>query len=158
MTMSVRNQPQIYDVKRHSNERHPLFYFVSFIGIYSPLTDIVIVHIVYTNESNPQTMPSYLRIISIHEYINTHILHSQLHTSIFRHERACKLLFCSFEAGIHVWNKVLSLPNPHVHLLRRNPSCRRSSYHGYTVGGGRVCAHTVTCVGAYNWTYLVLHL
>ena len=30
-----------------------LFCFISFIGIYYPLTDIVIVHIVYINESNP---------------------------------------------------------------------------------------------------------
>ena len=42
----------MYEVKRHSNERHPLFYFISFIGIYYPLTDIVIVHIVYINETN----------------------------------------------------------------------------------------------------------
>ena len=35
--MSVRNQPKSYEVKRHSNEHHPLFYFISFIGIYSPL-------------------------------------------------------------------------------------------------------------------------
>ena len=34
---------------------HPLFCFISFIGIYYPLTDIVIVHIVYINESNPYT-------------------------------------------------------------------------------------------------------
>jgi hypothetical protein len=31
---------------------HPLFCFISFIGIYYPLTDIVIVHIVYINETN----------------------------------------------------------------------------------------------------------
>jgi len=31
----------MYEVKRHYNERHPLFYFISFIGIYSPLTDIL---------------------------------------------------------------------------------------------------------------------
>jgi len=35
--------------------RHPLFCFISFIGIGSPLTDIVIVHIFYINESNPYT-------------------------------------------------------------------------------------------------------
>ena len=29
-----------------------LFCFISFIGIYYPLTDIVIVHIVYINETN----------------------------------------------------------------------------------------------------------
>ena len=52
ITMSVRNQPKIYEVKRHSNERHTLFCFISFIGIYYPLTDIVIVHIVYINETN----------------------------------------------------------------------------------------------------------
>ena len=44
-----------YEVKMHSNERHPLFYLISFIGIYSPLTDIVIIHIVYINETNPYT-------------------------------------------------------------------------------------------------------
>jgi len=32
--------------------RYPLFCFISFIGICSPLTDIVIVHIVYINETN----------------------------------------------------------------------------------------------------------
>ena len=45
---------RFYEVKRHSDERHPLFYFISFIGIYSPLTDIVIIHIVYINETNPE--------------------------------------------------------------------------------------------------------
>jgi hypothetical protein len=35
--------------------RHPLFCFISFIGIYYPLTDIVIVHIVY----NPSVHPSH---------------------------------------------------------------------------------------------------
>jgi len=29
----------ISEVKRHSNERHPLFYLMSFISLYSPLTD-----------------------------------------------------------------------------------------------------------------------
>jgi hypothetical protein len=32
--------------------RHPLFCFISFIGIGSPLTDIVVGHIVYINETN----------------------------------------------------------------------------------------------------------
>ena len=32
-----------------------IFCFISFIGIGSPLTDIVIVHIFYINESNPYT-------------------------------------------------------------------------------------------------------
>jgi hypothetical protein len=36
-------------VKRHSNERHPLFYFISFTTLCFPRTDIVIVHIVYMN-------------------------------------------------------------------------------------------------------------
>jgi hypothetical protein len=40
--------------KRHSNERHPVFYFMSFINPYSPLTDIVIVHIFYINETTPR--------------------------------------------------------------------------------------------------------
>jgi Na+/H+ antiporter NhaB len=35
------------------NERHPVFYFISFTTLCSSLTDIVIVHIVYINESNP---------------------------------------------------------------------------------------------------------
>jgi hypothetical protein len=43
----------MYEVKWHSNEHHPLFYFMSFTTLCSPLTDIVIVHIVYINESNP---------------------------------------------------------------------------------------------------------
>jgi hypothetical protein len=55
--------------------------------------------------------------------------------------------------------QVLSLPNPHVHLLRRNPSSRRISCHGYTGGGGRVYAHT----RSHAWAHmigrtLVLHL
>ena len=54
--MSVRNQLQIDEVKRQSNERHPLFYFISFTTLCSPLTDIVIVHIVYINETNPLTL------------------------------------------------------------------------------------------------------
>jgi hypothetical protein len=33
--------------------RQSLFYFISFTTLCSPLTDIVIVHIVYINESNP---------------------------------------------------------------------------------------------------------
>ncbi len=37
--------------------RHPLFCFISFIGIYYPLTDIVIVHIVYINETTPPPIP-----------------------------------------------------------------------------------------------------
>jgi hypothetical protein len=52
--MSVRNQPQIYEVKRHCNERHPLFYFMSFINPYFPLTDIVIGHICYIHETTPR--------------------------------------------------------------------------------------------------------
>ena len=36
---------EIYEVKRHSNECHPLFYFISFTTRCSRLTDIVIVHI-----------------------------------------------------------------------------------------------------------------
>ena len=44
--MSVRNQPKIYEANRRPKGRHPLFCFISFIGIYYPLTDIVIVHIV----------------------------------------------------------------------------------------------------------------
>ncbi len=66
------------------DERHPLFYFISFIGIYSPLTDIVNVHIVYINESNP-----YTPLVSISQIINQskHILppqacvHSSAHPS-----------------------------------------------------------------------------
>ena len=44
--MSVRNQPKMYEANRRPKGRHPLFCFISFIGICSPLTDIVIVHIV----------------------------------------------------------------------------------------------------------------
>ena len=39
--------------KRHSNERHPLFYFMSFTNPCCPLTAIVIGHIIYINETNP---------------------------------------------------------------------------------------------------------
>ena len=55
--MSVRNQLQIDEVKRQSNERRPLFYFISFTTLCSPLTDIVIVHIVYINETIPLPPP-----------------------------------------------------------------------------------------------------
>jgi len=44
--MSVRNQPKIYEENRRPKGRHPLFCLISFIGIYYPLTDIVIGHIV----------------------------------------------------------------------------------------------------------------
>jgi len=44
--MSVRNQPKIYEANRRPKDGHPLFCFISFIVIYYPLTDIVIVHIV----------------------------------------------------------------------------------------------------------------
>ena len=43
---------------------HPLFCFISFIGIYYPLTDIVIIHIFYINESNPYT--PLIDIVFIH--------------------------------------------------------------------------------------------
>jgi hypothetical protein len=43
----------MYEVKRHSIERHPLFYFTSFKNPYSPPTDVVIVQIVYINENIP---------------------------------------------------------------------------------------------------------
>jgi hypothetical protein len=38
--------PKIHEANRRPKGRHPLFCFISFIGIYYPLTDIVIVHIV----------------------------------------------------------------------------------------------------------------
>ena len=44
--MSLRNQPKIYEANRRPKGRHLLFCFISFIGIYYPLTTIVIVHIV----------------------------------------------------------------------------------------------------------------
>jgi hypothetical protein len=56
--MSVRNQPKIHEANRRPKGRHPLFCFISFICIYYPLTDIVIVHIVYINETNPLTLLS----------------------------------------------------------------------------------------------------
>jgi hypothetical protein len=31
-------QPYIYEAKMHSNERHPIFYYMSFLNPYSPLT------------------------------------------------------------------------------------------------------------------------
>ena len=56
--MSVRDQPYIYEVKRHSNERHPLFYLMSFTSLYRkayiPLTDIVIGHICYLSVIVPR--------------------------------------------------------------------------------------------------------
>jgi hypothetical protein len=39
------------------NECHPLFYFISFTTLCSPLTDIVIVYIVYINETIPLPPP-----------------------------------------------------------------------------------------------------
>ena len=66
--MSVRNQPKIHEANRRPKGRHPLFCFISFIGIYYPLTDIVIVHIVYINETNPMLPPyvhfSYPNLLS----------------------------------------------------------------------------------------------
>jgi len=57
--MSVRNQPKIHEAKRRPKGRHPLFCFISFIGIYYPLTDIVIVHIV----CNPSAHTSMMMIL-----------------------------------------------------------------------------------------------
>ena len=42
--LSVRNQPKIHEANRRPKGRHPLFCFISFIGIYYPLTDSLIVH------------------------------------------------------------------------------------------------------------------
>jgi hypothetical protein len=39
------------EVERHSNERHPLFYFMIFINPYSPLADSHVVRILYINET-----------------------------------------------------------------------------------------------------------
>ena len=36
ITMSVRNQPKIHEANRRPKGRHPLFCFISFIGIYYP--------------------------------------------------------------------------------------------------------------------------
>jgi hypothetical protein len=58
--MSVRNQPKIHEANRRPKGRHPSFCFRSFIGIYYPLTDIVIVHIV----CNPTPLPTSLLYIS----------------------------------------------------------------------------------------------
>jgi len=41
----------MYQVKRHSNQRHPIFDLTTFINPHSPLTDMVIVHIGYMNET-----------------------------------------------------------------------------------------------------------
>ena len=71
--MSVRNQPKIYEANRRPKGRHPLFCFISFIGIYYPLTDIVIVHIVYINESNPYTpLMSISHIQICYQLLQTH--------------------------------------------------------------------------------------
>ena len=53
--MSVRNQPKIHEANRRPKGRHPLFCFISFIGIYYPLTDIVIVHIVCNPSAHTST-------------------------------------------------------------------------------------------------------
>jgi hypothetical protein len=52
ITMAVSDQPYIYEVNRHSNERQPLFYFISFTNPCSPLTAIVIVYIFYPPQVN----------------------------------------------------------------------------------------------------------
>ena len=73
--MSVRNQPKIYEANRRPKGRHPLFCFISFIGIYYPFTDIVIVHIVYINESNPYTpLMSISHILICYQLLQTHPL------------------------------------------------------------------------------------
>ena len=59
ITMAVSDQPYIYEVKRHSIERHPLFYFMSFTNPCSPLTAIVIVHIFYVNETTPPPIQDF---------------------------------------------------------------------------------------------------
>ncbi len=40
-----------------SNERHPLFYFMSFTTPCCPLTAVVIVHYQYINETTPSPIP-----------------------------------------------------------------------------------------------------
>jgi hypothetical protein len=54
MYVQSRCRQEISEVKRHSNERTLYFYFMSFMGIYSPLTNIVLVHIFYINETTPR--------------------------------------------------------------------------------------------------------
>jgi hypothetical protein len=56
------SEPYIYEVKRHSNEHHPLFYFMSFTNPCSflSLTVIVIVLIVYINKTTSSPIPSTL--------------------------------------------------------------------------------------------------
>jgi hypothetical protein len=49
--MAVSDQSYIYEGKWHSNDRHPLFYFISFTTPGYPLTAIVIGHIFYINET-----------------------------------------------------------------------------------------------------------
>ena len=49
-----KESAQNFEANRRPKGRHPLFCFISFIGIYYPLTDIVIVHIV----CNPSAHPS----------------------------------------------------------------------------------------------------
>jgi hypothetical protein len=50
-------------IKRHFHECHPLFYFMRFISLYSPLSDIVIVHIFYINESIHLILKPTVRVI-----------------------------------------------------------------------------------------------
>jgi len=81
--MSVRNQPKIYEANRRSKGRHPLFCFISSIGIYYPLTDIVIVHIVYINESNPYTpLMSISHVQICYQLLQTHPSSHSLNPSI----------------------------------------------------------------------------
>ena len=62
--MSLRNQPKIYEANRRPKGRHPLFCFISFIVIYYPLTDIVIVHIVLQS-LRPSLRPSIRNVAKL---------------------------------------------------------------------------------------------
>ena len=53
----VGNKSAINLCSKKALSRAPPFYFISLIGIYYPLADIVIVHIVYINETIPPPPP-----------------------------------------------------------------------------------------------------
>jgi hypothetical protein len=57
------------EVKRHSNERHPVFYFISFINQHSPLTHIVFKHIFYINETISPPIHDYDAVGGVFDYL-----------------------------------------------------------------------------------------
>ena len=92
--MSLRNQPKIYEANRRPKGRHLLFCFISFIGIYYPLTNIVIVHIV-CNPSDP-----LLPLTSIPKPSPSD--HPSAHPSVYPSDNVAKLKTISLKRANHL--------------------------------------------------------